>query len=233
MAGTRARGSIERKLLFYPSHRPDPGELPTWRDGAEVIGVCRPVKSPRTVWLFCHGNAGQASDRSYALSCFSPDDGVYFLEYPDYGSRPGTPSAASFNAAARAAYARLRADFPGVPVGVVGESIGSGAACLLAGSTQPPDKIVLVVPFDQLSAVARDHYPRWLVRWLLVDDWNNVAALAGFRGPVDIFGAERDQVIPVGHARALAAAHPTAHFTLIPGGHNEWSEGGRVMIRMP
>jgi hypothetical protein len=198
-----------------------------------LIGVARPVTSPHAVWLFCHGNGGQASDRAYALSSFAPDDGVYFLEYPGYGNRPGVPSAKTINAAAQAAYARLRADFPTVPVGVVGESIGSGPACTLASAVRPPDQLVLVVPFDRLDLVARDHFPGWLVRWLLVDNWDNVAALAGYRGPVEIFGAERDDIIPLPHARALAASHPAARFTIIPGGHNEWSEGGKVAIRTP
>ncbi|HEY4300115.1 MAG TPA: hypothetical protein VGM73_04535 [Candidatus Didemnitutus sp.] len=232
VAATLARASIERKLLFFPTHHPDGDELAPWRDQGQLIGVARVVKSPRAVWLFCHGNGGQASDRAYALSCFAPDDGVYFLEYPGYGNRPGVPSAKSINDAAQAAYARLREDFPNTPVGIAGESIGSGPACILASMAHGPDKLVLIVPFDRLDLVARDHFPGWLVRWLLVDNWDNVAALANYRGPVDIFGAERDQVIPLPHARAFAAAHPAARFTLIPGGHNDWSESGKVAIRM-
>lgn len=233
VVGTVARGSIERRLLFFPSHHPDNGDLTPWLMGSELIGVCRPVKSPHAVWLFCHGNGGQASDRTYALGCFASDDGVYFVEYPGYGLRPGTPSASAFNAAVESAYAELRADFPGVPVGVVGESIGTGPACVLAGDARPPDKIVLIVPFDRLAAVARDRFPGWLVRWLLVDDWDNVAALAAYSGPVEIFGARNDSIIPVAHAQALFASHPSARFTLIPGEHNEWAEGGKVTIRLP
>jgi pimeloyl-ACP methyl ester carboxylesterase len=92
---------------------------------------------------------------------------------------------------------------------------------------------VLLVPFDQLSLVAREHYPSFAVRLLLSDDWDNRSALARYRGPIEIFGALDDTVIPVTHARALATAIPSAKFTVIPGGHNGWSRSAQVRIRYP
>jgi hypothetical protein len=147
--------------------------------------------------------------------------------------RKGVPSRKAFNQAAKEAYLLLRQTYPKIPVCVVAESIGNGPACTLAALTPPPDKFVLIVPFEKLSLVARDHFPAFLVSLLLRDDWDNVEALSHYKGPIDIFGAEGDTVIPVVHAKALAAAIPSARFILIPGGHNEWSESGRVSIRNP
>jgi pimeloyl-ACP methyl ester carboxylesterase len=50
---------------------------------------------------------------------------------------------------------------------------------------------------------------------------------------VEIFAATRDTVIPVGHARALAAALPGTTFHEFDAGHNDWSHGGHVRIRNP
>jgi pimeloyl-ACP methyl ester carboxylesterase len=224
---------IQRKLLYFPSHRPDDNGLEPWTNGGEIIGYSQKVESPRNVWLMIHGNGGQASDRAYALPCFSPDDSVFILEYPGYGMRQGVPSQKSFDRAAKEAYLLLREAYPKTPVCVVAESIGNGPACSLAAVTPPPDKFVLIVPFEKLSLVAKEHFPAILVRLLLRDDWDNIEALSHYKGPVDIFGAETDTVIPVAHAKALAASVPTAKFTLIPGAHNEWSEEGRVSIRYP
>jgi pimeloyl-ACP methyl ester carboxylesterase len=224
---------IQRKLLYFPSHRPDNNGLAPWTNNGEIIGYSRIVESPVNVWLMIHGNAGQASDRAYALPCFSPADSVFILEYPGYGLRKGVPSEKAFNQAAKEAYLLLRETYPKVPVCVVAESIGNGPACALAALTPPPDKFVLIVPFEKLSLVARDHFPGFLVSLLLRDDWDNVEALSHFKGPIDIFGAEADTTIPVVHAKALAAAIPSAKFTLIPGGHNDWSESGRVSIGNP
>jgi len=50
---------------------------------------------------------------------------------------------------------------------------------------------------------------------------------------VEIFGAEEDNVIPIQHARKLAASVPSAWFHGIPGGHNDWAKENRVEIRNP
>ena len=64
---------------------------------------------------------------------------------------------AAIDAAALEAYKLLRARFPGKPVCVAAESIGSGPASTLARAKIPPDKLVFIVPFDNLKSVARDH----------------------------------------------------------------------------
>lgn len=225
--------SLPRKLLYFPSHDARTNGLAEWKAGDRVIGFARTVPQPRNVWLLTHGNAGQAADRSYALPCFSPDDSVYILEYPGYGLRPGSPSEHSFNAAAQEAYDLLRTQFPHTPVCVAGESIGTGPASWLGTLPRPPDKIVLIVPFDVLSAVAKDHYPHLPVGILLPDNWNNVTALKAYGGPVEIFAAKGDTVIPVGHARVLAASKPGAMLHEFDGGHNDWSRTGSVRIRNP
>ena len=228
-----SRSALGRKLLYFPTHRPTDGILTPWLRNGEVIGYARQVASPKNVWLMLHGNAGQAVDREYALPCFSPEDSVYILEYPGYGTRAGSPSLTSINQAARDAYGQLRETYPRLPVCVVGESVGSGPASTLARLERPPDKLVLVTPFDRLSRVGAAHYPRLLVWLLLADDWDNVAALKNYRGAVEIYGAKDDEIIPVARAIALAGAVPSARFVLIDGGHNEWSHQGRVKIRNP
>jgi pimeloyl-ACP methyl ester carboxylesterase len=233
LLGTVGCLPIERWLLFQPTHQPHSNGLTPWIRNGETIGYSRKVESPRNIWLMLHGNAGQASDRLYAVPSFSGEDSVFILEYPGYGDRQGIPSKETLNQAAREAYAFLRDTYPRIPVCVVAESIGSGPASSLAGLSQPPDKVVLIVPFDRLSLVAEDHFPSFLVKLLLKDNWDNVDALSKYKGPVDVFGAEADTIIPVRHAKNLAASIPTSKLVIISGGHNDWSYEGRVRIRNP
>src|SRR5687768_1157441 len=100
-----------------------------------------------------HGNAGQAADRDYVLDRMSEQDSLYVLEYPEYGLRDESPSRESINQAASEAYRFLRSQNQDTPVCILGESIGSGPACALARKKIPPDKIVLVMPFDSLASV--------------------------------------------------------------------------------
>ena len=225
--------SLERRLLFFPTHQPPDNRLTPWIKDGRTIGYARVVASPKNVWLMLHGNGGQASDRAYALPCFPPRDSVYILEYPGYGNRAGRPSAKVFNEAAEEAYRFLRTSFPFEPVCVAAESIGSGPAAQLAGLNQPPDKIVLVVPFDKLSNVAKDHYPSLVVGLLLSNEWDNVKALSSYKGPLEIYAAKDDTIIPVKHASALAAAVANAKFVQIEGGHNDWSQQPQVKFKNP
>lgn len=225
--------SIERKMLFYPTHRPADNGLAPWISNGNIIGYSRNVETPVNIWLMLHGNGGQASDRTYAIPCFSPEDSVFILEYPGYGKREGVPSKETFNQAAKDAYLFLRSTFPKIPICAVGESIGSGPASFLACLNPPPDKLVLIVPFEKLSLVAKDHVSSVLVALMMTDNWDNLESLSNYKGPVEIFGAIADTVIPVGHAKALAAGIPSSKFILIQGGHNDWSRQERVKIRNP
>lgn len=225
--------SSQRHMLYFPTHEDSAPGLAEWRHNDKVIGFARMVDHPRNVWLLLHGNGGQAAHRRYALPCFAAEDSVYILEYPGYGRREGYPSLAAINTAAREGYELLRTQFPTIPVCVAGESIGTGPGSFLATLSRPPDKIVLIVPFAVLKDVADEHYPFLPTSLLLRDNWNNVSSLQNYGGPLEIFAAKEDAIIPIRHARALAASKPKAVFHEIAGGHNEWSSGGRVTIRNP
>jgi len=221
---------LESTFLYFPTHSKAATDLREWRAGGKLIGYSSSVASPRMVWLMFHGNAGQASNRGYIRESLPGSDTVCIVEYPGYGQREGAPSMQSINAAAAEAYALLRARFPGVPIGVIGESLGSGPASFLCSQPNPPARAVLIVPFDNLVSVASEHFPFLPVRLLMRDKWDNVAALAGYAGPLDIYGATYDRVIPVAHARKLAQALPRATFHEMPCGHNDWSSRGHVKI---
>jgi len=221
----------QRSLLFFPTHEALSTGLTPWSDGNRIIGCCRETPNARAIWLMTHGNGGQAAQRDYVLQRMSMQDSLYVLEYPGYGSRAGSPSVKSINQAASKAYRLLRARNPDTPVCVLGESLGSGPACALAREKTAPDKIVLVVPFDTLANAAASHYPFLPVRLLLRDTWDNVESLRQYTGPIDIFGAADDAIIPIKHARALARQIPHAHFVEITGGHNDWSASDQVKIK--
>lgn len=225
-----AHALLEGAFLYFPSREPNTSALVEWRIDGQLAGYARLVENPRAVWLVLHGNAGQASMRGYIVNLLPADASVYVLEYPGYGLRPGKPSMKTINDAARSACADLRARHPGVPLGVFGESLGTGPAAFLCSLPSPPDRAMLVTPHDNLLSVAKKHV-RWLpVGLLMRDKWDNVAALSGYRGPVTIFAATHDTVIPVEHARNLARSVPQARYVELPCGHNDWAGFPQVRI---
>ncbi len=226
-------GLIQRKLLYFPTHHHETAGLKPLMKENEIIGYGRSVENPKYIWLILHGNGAQAAYRSNTFHCYPKEDAIFIVEYPGYGLRPGSPSKAVFNAAAEEAYFELRRRYPGKAVCVVGESLGSGPASHLGTLSHPPEKIILVVPFNTLSSVASDHFPFLPIGLLLRDNWNNAEALEKYHGPVEIYGAKADTIIPVKHAMALATRLPQATLHLIPGEHNEWPAQEEVRFTNP
>jgi pimeloyl-ACP methyl ester carboxylesterase len=88
-----------------------------------------------------------------------------------------------------------------------------------------------VVPFDTLKSLASEHFPILPVGLILGSSWDNIRSLQHYKGPLEVFGAVQDTIIPVAHAKKLAESVPSAIFHQIQCGHNEWSSLGRVEIR--
>jgi pimeloyl-ACP methyl ester carboxylesterase len=227
---TPSHALLEGSFLYFPTHTANESKLAEWKINGALVGYTRTVSAPRHIWLILHGNGGQASNRQYIVDLLPADTSVYVLEYPGYGLRPGKPSMKTINAAAQEAYAELRASLPGIPVGVLGESLGSGPASFLCSLTAPPDRVVLMVPYDNLLSVAKKHISYLPVGLLMRDKWDNVKALSSYKGRVDIFGAKQDTIIPIVHARNLAKSVPHARYVELPCGHNDWSQQPEVRI---
>jgi hypothetical protein len=110
---------------------------------------------------------------------------------------------------------------PGVdPARVVGwgRSLGGGAITALARE-RTLAAIVLESTFTSVRRMAQSiGVPAFLVR----DPLDNLAVIESFPGPVLIVHGERDDMIPVAHARELAAAARSARLVVVTGcGHND------------
>lgn len=225
---------LQRRLIYLRSQAPETrlvaraaeAGLEPWRDAEGTIigwrGSTGRVQAPNRILVF-HGNAGYAAHRSHYVRVLGPRWEVYLFEYPGYGARPGEPSETSIQEGAEAALAQLLRE-DNRPVYLLGESLGSGAACYLAGCH--PDQIhglLLVTPFTSLPDVAAWHYPFLPVRWLMADRFDNVEALRAFRGPIAVLLAGSDEVVSMESGRRLfdSYAGPKRLWIQEDAGHNE------------
>jgi pimeloyl-ACP methyl ester carboxylesterase len=69
-------------------------------------------------------------------------------------------------------------------------------------------RLVLLVPFDSLAAVARGAMPWLPVDLLLRDRWDAAAEAPRVSAPTTIVAAAFDAVVPLPHAEALQRAFP-------------------------
>lgn len=197
-----------------------------WAPAGEFAGY---VMEPRsgavkaTVVVF-HGNAGSVEERQpIGAELVHLGYRAVLVEYPGFGRRPGRLTLANSLLACRAATSAALAQWNG-PLILFGESLGAGmAAQALVGANSRVTGVVLATPWDSLASIASKSLPIFPVRWLLHRPFDSISALQPFNGEVVVIGAQQDRLIPVAHARRLAAAKSGTHYLELPGtGHNDW-----------
>lgn len=229
--------AAQNYLIYKPVSADEPAQLVLaagqgirpWRDGeGRLIGWQVPNRQARARLLVFHGNSGHALWRNYYLKAFGPlADGAHWevlvMEYPGYGSRPGSARKADFLEAGRAALALLR-QTDARPIYVLGESLGSGTACALAAEpTNGIDGLLLVVPLARLSEVAKQRMPWVPVGLVLRDEFDNLEAVSKYRGPVGVVVAAEDEVVGADAGRRLhdSCVGPRRLIELAGKGHND------------
>ena len=222
----------QRGRIFLPTRGVvENSKLESWNHEDKGIGFKREVEGAKRIWFMMHGNAGQAAHRGYVLSHLPEGDSLFVLEYPGYGIRPGMPTKHTLNDAAEKAYKVLLETHPDAEIVVLGESIGSGPACHLATVENPPGRIVLFTPFDTMIELA-SHHATWFPAALIIkDDWDNIAALNGYEGDLEIYGALQDRTIPIVHAKRLAESVPGSKLIELDCDHNAWPKMEEVELK--
>lgn len=148
---------------------------------------------------------------------------MLFASYRGYGGSTGRPGQQALYDDALAIYQHaiergMRAEH----IVVMGRSLGSGVAAMLAGS-RPVRAAILITPFDSLSAVAARHYPIFPVRLLLRHPFPSVDWAKRTQAPALLLAAEHDVVVPAIHAQRLYEAWPAKKqiHVLAGTGHND------------
>ena len=154
--------------------------------------------------------AAADTERSYLL-----------MNYRGYGGSEGQPSEQALVADARHCIAHARTQLAGsaTPLYLVGFSLGSGVASQVAAAEQP-DALVLICPFDSITAVACGMVPG-LPHLLPIDSWDSASYAPRITCPVTIFRAQHDSIVPPVSTDALIRAFtsPPAVYSY-SAGHN-------------
>jgi alpha-beta hydrolase superfamily lysophospholipase len=156
-----------------------------------------------TIVVF-HGNAGEATDRTYYVHALQPQGyRVVLHEYPGYGAREGKMDEQSMVEDACMTLALVKEHFGG-SVYLFGESIGSAVvAGVIANCPVPVAGAALITPWDNLPDLAQQLYWFLPVKWLVRDRYDNRKNLQAFSGKVAILYADSDSIIPPAHAQRL------------------------------
>lgn len=221
---------FQRTLIYHPS-RYEAGLLSRVFDGtsAEIVrletkdgisleavwfppqfdsGAPRPELDSFPVILFCHGNAGDLRSRCPESAQWAAlGIGVLLFDYRGYGASEGEPTEAGLYRDAESAYDWL-VNEKGIParnIVVFGRSLGGGVASHIA-STVTCGGLILESTFTSLLDRAREDY-FWLPLGILMrDTFPTIDRATYIKAPVLIVHGGRDELMTIGHGRALAEA---------------------------
>jgi pimeloyl-ACP methyl ester carboxylesterase len=198
-------------------------EIPTGH-GETVEGwwIENPAATNDLAILYFGGNAEDVLYTAETASRFDARH-VFVSNYRGYGGSTGRPGQEALYEDGLAVYehALKRGVRPDELI-VLGRSLGSGVAAMIAGS-RPVRAAIFVTPFDSLASVAAHHYPYFPVRLLLRHPFPSIEWARKASAPALVLGAANDDIVPVSHARALAEswAGPTRVHVLPDTGHND------------
>lgn len=221
----------QSSLIFFPSRNlyatPESvnlgfEEVELISDGTRISGWFVPAKLTGPVVLFCHGNAGNMSDRTEILrQIHDADLSVLIFDYAGYGHSQGQPSEKQAYSDALAAYDELlRRGYSPDQIIVYGRSLGGGVAAHLA-QAKPIKALVLEATFTSLTDVARVHYSWFPVGLILSHKFNVSAALKNVTSPVVFIQSPEDELMPYDMARKnFELANEPKKFIQSSGGHN-------------
>jgi len=222
--------SLQRRVLYprvpAPSRVPSVAGLEHWQLGpasdvdAFYLKPTRAAAEPHGAVIFAHGN-GELIDMW--IPDFEPARAaglaVLLVEFPGYGRSGGSASEAAIARIFEDAYDRLaaRPDIDATRIAGYGRSLGGGAI----GNLSRARSLAAIVFESTFSSTLPLAASMFVPAPLVLDRYDNLAAISAFAGPVLILHGERDTLIPPAHAEALHAASPGSRLHLLPCGHND------------
>lgn len=225
---------LEQKSLYYPEKKIT--ENPTnvgilfeevnfkTADNEILHGWYVPAKEAKITILFCHGNAGNISNRLHKVKFFNESGVNFFIfDYRGYGKSSGKPSEKGLYKDAVAAYDYLvsRNDVSNDKIVVYGESLGGAVAAELC-LRRKTRALILQSCFSSVAKIAREIYPFLPVKILVAQKYDTLSKIKNIHIPKLILHGQQDEIINFQHAEMIfqSAANPK-QFLPFNGGHND------------
>lgn len=185
-------------------------------DKTNLNGLFFKVKNPKGLIFFLHGNMGALDSWGNQAEFYNSIGYDFFImDYRGYGKSGGTiENEAQFNKDIDAVYDFLKAKYSEDKISVIGYSIGSGPATILA-SENNPKRLVLqsaYYNFGELSSSKLPFVPNFIKRYKFETD----QYISKVKVPIYIFHGENDALIPVENSVRLSKLYkPTDHLYIL------------------
>jgi hypothetical protein len=193
---------------------------------AQLNGVLCKVNQPKGLIFFLHGNKGNVLYQKAAAK-FYTDLGYDFFtfDYRGFGKSTGSCSDESqFFEDIEQVYSTLTKTYSEKQITVIGYSLGSGPAAMIAAKMNPK-KLVLIAPYFSLKDMTVRRYyiiPTFLLKY----PFETNVHLQNVKAPTLIVHGDQDAVLPFEGGKQLSTLlKKTDQFVRLPGyGHDEMEE---------
>lgn len=200
-------------ILFVPTRLdehykfPFPGNFTERKikanDGTVLSGLLFKADSSKGLIFYLHGNGGSLENWGTAAEVYTAlRYDVFMLDYRGYGKSEGKiTSEAQLYADVQAAYTDLCRSYAEDKITVLGYSIGTGPAAMLAAHNQPR-RLILQAPYYSMVDMMKNTYsflPVFLLKYPLhTDDF-----VRQTKAQIVIFHGDADEVIYYGSSLKL------------------------------
>ena len=227
---------IEPRLAFFPTS----GETATprdfgldyeaftisTRDGERLLGWMLPVREPRALIVYFHGNGGNLSNSAPILARLAEQR--YFVlafDYRGYGLSTGRPPERGLYRDVDGVLDHMR-KIPKRDITVVywGRSLGATMAAY-AASKEPPDGLILESGFPDARSLLRASPPMAFLALFSTYRFSTIEFLRRVRVPSLVMHGDADRVVSFEYGRRLFAQidGPKQFVAIRGGGHNDAS----------
>lgn len=194
------------------------------KDGLSISGWYIPAKNEKGVVLFCHGNAGNISNRLESIRIFNDLSlSVLIFDYRGYGKSGGRPSEEGTYLDAEAVWDHL-VTVKKIPPGRIiayGRSLGAAVAAEIA-ARRSPAALIVESGFTSVPDLGQKIYPWLPVKLISKFHYATIDKIGNIKCPKLIIHSRKDDIVPFEHGRMLyEKASLPKEFLEIRGGHND------------
>jgi alpha-beta hydrolase superfamily lysophospholipase len=172
------------------------------RDGQKLRWYFFPAEGAKAAALLFHGNRDGAFERLDFVEALKPlGVSVALAEFPGYAGEPGPTSEWAVLRNALAMHDEVAARTAGLPLFVMGESLGTGPATYVA-SLRRPRGLILSTPYTSMADVAKFRYPWVPIHRLIRHPFKATLWAPHVQCPVLALHGTADQTVPYAMGQA-------------------------------
>jgi pimeloyl-ACP methyl ester carboxylesterase len=234
----------QEKILFHPDKLPPdytfhfPGNFSErkiqTRDGKILHGLLFTADSSKGLIFYLHGNGGAVDNWGGVAAAYTVlNYDIFILDYPGYGKSEGSiKSPQQLYDNIEDAYTNLRSSYADSSIVILGYSIGSGLAAMLAAQHHPK-MLVLQAPYYSLPDMMR-HTFWFLPTFLLKYKIRTYEFIQKVSAPIVLFHGDADEVIYYGSSQKLQPyLKPGDQLITLKGqGHNGMTENPEYLSEL-